>query len=593
MKKRIIAAAAALLTFIAMLPSAGAAAPSGFNSNDFEKMSAFLETADANGVKNGSRITDGYDPADPHTWTGAYVDDDDETVIFGVNWGIVSGSERRISHVDFDRPAMVGGLDLTGLDRMEKLYCAYGAITSVVLDGCSALTAAAFEHNFVTSVDLTGCSALTELYCTDNRISKLTLSPCAALKVLEVSDNRLTSLDLSRCAAIEELDCHGNPLTSIKLTGCSALASINCLGAKLKTIDLSSCPKLKVNSVSADGSGTVGYIQGIENNPGGLEEYRVAAEAVCDDGASFLGWYNASGTKLSGEAVLDLDGVSEKTLTARFSGASSDVPAKPVISLENVPDTGYVKVTWEAVAGAAKYQVWRSSEKNGEYTLMKTTANLSYVNTNAKPGDKYYYKVRAVAADGEYGEFCAPKYRTTDLARPVVKGTHAASTGKNKLTWDAVPGAKEYRIYRAEEKDGEYTLKKTTTNLSYTNTDAVAGVKYYYYVVAAHELSAADSAGSAVKTLTCDLARPVVTVSYTAAGKPKLAWEAVEGAKEYKVYRSASSEGGYSLMFTTKNLSYTNTGAVSGTTYYYKVMAIHENTAANSAYSAVVTAAVK
>lgn len=588
MKKRILALITALLTLAAVLPAAVIAAPEGFDAHDFDMMRAFLETEDGSGVKNGFKIKDEYDPDDPSTWTAAYIDDDDNIVQFGVNWGVIVDSDRRISHVDFDRRGMTGALDLSGLDHMQKLYTAYGTMTSVVVSGCTALIGAAFEHNAVTTVDLTGCAALTELYCTDNLLTSLQLSPCAALTTLECDDNLLTSLDLSDNPELTALDCHGNPLTSIILTDNPDLASLNCLGTKLKTIDLSACPKLNVTSVSADGNGTVGYIQGIEKNPDGLEEYRIAAEAVCDEGASFVGWYNASGTKLTSDPVLDLDGSSETVLVARFSG-NSHAPAKPVISLENLPETGKVKATWAAVENAVKYEVWRSAEKNGEYKLMLTTKNLSYTNTGAKAGDKYYYKVRAVDADGVCGEFSSAKYRTTDLPRPVVTGTHVASTGKNKLTWEAVEGAKEYRVYRSEVKDGEYALMMTTTKTSYTNTGSVAGTTYYYYVVAAHEDSAADSAASLTKQLTCDLARPTVSVSLTAKGKPKLEWGAVEGAKEYKVYRSVESGSGYSLVFTTTNLSYTNTGAVSGTTYYYKVMAIHEKSAANSAYSAEVS----
>lgn len=272
--------------------------------------------------------------------------------------------------------------------------------------------------------------------------------------------------------------------------------------------------------------------------------------------------------------------------------ADEAIPA-PTITLENVPETGYVKVSWNEVPFAEKYQVYRSAEKGGTYKLMKTTTGLSYINTSAKPGETWYYKVRAVTVIGENGKYSSAKYRTTDLPRPVVTGGHVAATGKNRLTWEAVPGAKEYKIYRADAKDGEYTLKLTTSNLSYVNTGSVAGETYYYYVVAVHENTSANSAPSLTKTLTCDLAAPVVKLSYTSAGKPKLSWAAIDGAKEYKVYRCETKTGQYKLLKTTTNLTFTNTSVASGETYYYKVMAIHEKSAANSAYSAVVTATGK
>lgn len=267
--------------------------------------------------------------------------------------------------------------------------------------------------------------------------------------------------------------------------------------------------------------------------------------------------------------------------------------AAPTITLENLPESGKVKVTWTEVPYAEKYKVYRSTEKSSGYKLVKTTTGLSYINTSANPGETYYYKVRAVSVLGENGKYSSAKYRTTDLPRPVVKSTHVASTGKNKVTWEAVDGAKEYKVYRSEVKDGPYTLMKTTTNLSCTHTSGVAGTVYYYYVVAIHENSAANSAPSLTKSVTCDLPAPVVTLSYTSTGKPKLAWEAIDGAVEYKVYRSESESTGYKLIKTTTNLTLTNTSVTSGTTYYYKVMAVHENSAANSAYSAIVSATIE
>jgi len=63
----------------------------------------------------------------------------------------------------------------------------------------------------------------------------------------------------------------------------------------------------------------------------------------------------------------------------------------------------------------------------------------------------------------------------------------------------------------------------------------------------------------------------------------------VEGAAKYYVYRSTSKSSGYEKVYTGVSArSYTDNAAEAGTNYYYKVMAVHSNSAANSAYSAVV-----
>ena len=58
-----------------------------------------------------------------------------------------------------------------------------------------------------------------------------------------------------------------------------------------------------------------------------------------------------------------------------------------------------------------------------------------------------------------------------------------------------------------------------------------------------------------------------------AAGTKKITvtWTAGKFATGYKVYRSASSGGAYTLLATVSGTSYVNTGLTAGTTYYYKV----------------------
>ena len=84
----------------------------------------------------------------------------------------------------------------------------------------------------------------------------------------------------------------------------------------------------------------------------------------------------------------------------------------------------------------------------------------------------------------------------------------------------------------------------------------------------------------------CDLKAPVVSIT-TSSGKPKVSWAAITGAKEYKIYRSTSKTGTYSLVKTTTAKYWKDTTAKKGKTYYYKVVAVHKSSGANSAYSTV------
>ena len=74
----------------------------------------------------------------------------------------------------------------------------------------------------------------------------------------------------------------------------------------------------------------------------------------------------------------------------------------------------------------------------------------------------------------------------------------------------------------------------------------------------------------------------------------KLSWKAVDGADKYVIYRATSSNGTYYKYDTTSKTTYTNISATAGTTYYYKVVAVSNNsTYADSAYSTVVSIKAK
>lgn len=53
------------------------------------------------------------------------------------------------------------------------------------------------------------------------------------------------------------------------------------------------------------------------------------------------------------------------------------------------------KVSWSKVSNASKYNVYRSSSKNGEYKYIGSSTTLSYTDTSASESKTYYYRVRA------------------------------------------------------------------------------------------------------------------------------------------------------------------------------------------------------
>ena len=266
----------------------------------------------------------------------------------------------------------------------------------------------------------------------------------------------------------------------------------------------------------------------------------------------------------------------------------------PSVKTDYLISTGKPYIKWAAVAGASKYEVYRSGSKDGSYTLLGTTTATNYTDNKANAGYIYYYKVKAVNANSIKSDYSATVAATCHCARPDVKPDYLISTGKPYIKWTAVAGASKYYVYRSGSSNGTYKYVGTTTATNYTDNKANAGYTYYYKVKAVSKVSSgANSYYSVVIGATCHCARPSVKIT-TSNGSPKLTWNAVAGASQYEVYRATSKNGSYTKMFTTSNLSYTNTSAKAGTTYYYKVKAVSKvKTAANSAYSTVASIKAK
>ena len=258
---------------------------------------------------------------------------------------------------------------------------------------------------------------------------------------------------------------------------------------------------------------------------------------------------------------------------------------------------GRPTLKWNAVTGAAKYEVYRARSLNGDYIKYSTVTGTSYTNTSyIENGNTYYYKVRALDANGTAGAWSSivsVTYKQT-LSAPTVTGGNDAQ-GRPTLKWNAVSGAAKYEVYRARSKDGDYIKYSTVTGTSYTNTSYIENGNTYYYKVRALDANGTADAWSSIVSVTYKqtLPAPTVTGGNDSQGRPTLKWKAVSGAAKYEVYRARSRSGEYIKYSTVTGTSYTNTSYIeNGNTYYYKVRALDANGTAG-AWSSVVSVIYK
>ena len=264
--------------------------------------------------------------------------------------------------------------------------------------------------------------------------------------------------------------------------------------------------------------------------------------------------------------------------TVAWDPDEADPPGTPTgLSATQGTNADGVNLSWNAVALAHKYAVWRSSTSNrSSASLIGESLQPGYLDMDASPNTTFWYWVKAVNMAGESGfSGSASGWRpaplavtTTSLAYGTVGSSFSRSVsatgGRSPLTWSlgtgaALPPGISFSAY------GTFSGTSTapwTGNVPVAVTDANGTVAY--------GMVAVEIRSSTV---------PGVIVGLTAAsdyGRIGLSWESQPGVSEYVVYRSESSSfSSATEIVRTTGTSFIDDGILEGVTYRYWVVGVN------------------
>ncbi len=271
--------------------------------------------------------------------------------------------------------------------------------------------------------------------------------------------------------------------------------------------------------------------------------------------------------------------------------------SKPVLKAEK-SGYGLVKLSWNEVAAAQGYQIYRS-EGSGAYKKIKTISNAgtrSYEDRSVVPGKVYNYKVRAYLKFSEGNKYSPySEVKTVNLTIPATEWSKFKIKNYRtiEMSWKkkSVDG---YKIYR-KTGSGKYTCIATITGTSFKNTTVKPANTYMYrvrgYVSVNGKLY--YSAYTPVKQAVLKMAKPQLKKVKVSGGKKvKVTWKRDSKADGYYIYRATSKKGKYKKVKTiTKNktVSWSDTGITTGKTYYYKIRSYVKTSSGtkSSGYSSV------
>jgi uncharacterized repeat protein (TIGR02543 family) len=238
-----------------------------------------------------------------------------------------------------------------------------------------------------------------------------------------------------------------------------------------------------------------------------------------------------------------------------------------------------INLTWTPATGANGYLIYRATGSAGSFGYYGRTTASSFTDTGLTTNTMYRYRVRAYSTLGT-GKVLANLSAIVSIM-PVLSipsQVKAISVSYNSIyiSWQAVAGASGYQISRATAGTGPYTLYKTLTGTSWTNTGLTTGT-HYYYRVRAYRRVGLSTYYSKFSSFIAVQPVPAVPTSVLATSVNsttlKISWTAVTGATGYDIVRSISLAGPYSAINSTTATSCADSGLTTGETYYYKVLA--------------------
>jgi len=163
--------------------------------------------------------------------------------------------------------------------------------------------------------------------------------------------------------------------------------------------------------------------------------------------------------------------------------------------------TERVALVWQAAPAAESYRVLRSesNDLDSASTVANDIPDTACDDTTATPGVEYYYWVVA-QQNGVEGEASAPDSGYRQLtAADMINATLGDNASNVYVHWAAVPGATQYRVYRATAPQTNLTeeIAAAVSATNYTDESATPGMIYYYWVQAESMVAAGAWSGMA------------------------------------------------------------------------------------------------
>ncbi len=242
-----------------------------------------------------------------------------------------------------------------------------------------------------------------------------------------------------------------------------------------------------------------------------------------------------------------------------------------------------LKISWNAVSGASKYNVFYKKKSDGFFTKLTTTTGTSVTHTISKDeyAGNFYYMVRPCKTIGgkEYvGKASATATNYTVAAKPANLKVKLYDYRSAKITWSKANGATGYKVEYKRSYDSKWSFLEWSADTSAKRPNLAAGTKYYFkitpYTTSKLYTGKRMSPNYTTYTLYTLKRLPAPSVSKATSKTVNVKWSNIDGESGYQIATSANKSKNFKIVKTVSSKYSSNKiSAPKKKTYYYKVRA--------------------
>ena len=184
--------------------------------------------------------------------------------------------------------------------------------------------------------------------------------------------------------------------------------------------------------------------------------------------------------------------------TGNYKGKTELVYEIRPAGVQNLKATPYVKtvkLTWDAVAGATHYRIYRYDAATRSYGILADVTGTSYKDVDRYSATSYKYKVRPLVIAGDRTYYSPQNKYVTTVTKPLcttLKKAASSKAGTATLTWKKVSRAEGYVVTYATSKSFKKAKTVTVKNgaaLKTTLSGLTKGKVYNFKVCAYRTLN--------------------------------------------------------------------------------------------------------